>query len=438
VEKEMNAVGHSDTIDSSGVPGKNAVGLVDQLRGRIRELERENRELLSVQSAIALTASSLDLQFVLENVTWELARLLKVERCVIYDLSPDHRTLNHVAEYDSSGSAADAQSFELVEFPIRERVLAEKYAWQSVIEGPELDSAEKSYMIAEGIKTLLLIPLVFQESIVGLIEASDSQDQRVFSDRKVSLAQMLSTQVAAGIENARLYRRSEEEIVRRIEVEEQLRTSLEEKEVLLKEIHHRVKNNLQTVSSILNLQSRNIDNPVVLAVFRDSQARVRTMAMIHEKLYRSDDLNRINFAEYGHSLASYLIRSYQIPSRMVYLRMEPSQVRLSIDSAVPCGLIINELVTNSLKYAFPPDNPDQPATMTGKQRDEIHIALTPTSDEQLCLIVSDNGVGFPKEIDFRETQSLGLRLVMTLTDQLGGTISLANKDGTCWEIIFPA
>jgi two-component sensor histidine kinase len=432
---------NSTELDESGLhanAGESTTELLLQLRRQISQLEHENRELLSVQSAIAMIASSLDLQFVFENVTWELARLLKVERCVIYDSSPEHSVMQRVAKYDSQGALLSAGSFDLTEFPSRQRALAEKFTWQSVADAPELDRSEKAYMVNAGIKTILLLPLVFQERVVGLIEVSDCREQRVFSDREISLAQMLSTQIAAGIENARLYRRSEEEIARRLEVEEQLRKSLGEKEILLKEIHHRVKNNLQTVSSILNLQSRSISDPSVVAVFRDSQARVRTMAMIHEKLYRSDDLNRINFAEYGHSLATYLVRSYQVPSRPVFLKMEPSDVRLSIDSAVPCGLIINELVTNSLKYAFPPDDPELLARPAKGQKNEIHIALAPTQGQQLCLTVSDNGIGFPDAIDFRETSSLGLRLVTTLTDQLAGTIDLSNRGGTCFKIVFPA
>ena len=405
---------------------------------RETDLLRENRELLSIQSATALTASSLDLPFVLETFTWEMASLLKVERCVISEWDSDSNKVSAIAEYDSQGVDQGAESYDLADYPTRARALTEKFTWQLVADHPDLDPAELAHMNSTGIKTLLFLPLVFQERIVGLIEVSDSRTPRTFSDREISLAQMLSTQIAGAIENARLFRRSQEEIARRLEAEERVKTSLREKEVLLKEIHHRVKNNLQTVSSILNLQSRTVSDPAVQAIFRDSQARVRTMALIHEKLYRSVDLERINFTEYGRSLASYLIRSYQTPSSRVYLNIDRTDVRLDIDRAVPCGLIINELVTNSLKYAFPcePDSPRGGRTDGG--RDEIYINMVRLADQRLRLTVTDSGVGFPQDLDFRKTGTLGLRLVNTLVDQLEGTIDLSCKNGTRFEIIFPA
>ena len=410
---------------------------IDEYERREAALLQENRELLSIQSATALTASSLDLQFVLETVTWEMAGLLKVERCAIYEWEPESDLVSRIAEYDSQEPDGNAVSYNLADYPTRARALTEKFTWQLVANQPGLDPAELAYMNKAGIKTLLFLPLVFQERIVGLIEVSDGRVPRSFSDREISLAQMLSTQIAGAIENARLFRRSQEEIARRLAAEEKVTTSLREKEVLLKEIHHRVKNNLQTVSSILNLQSRTLSDPAVQAVFRDSQARVRTMALIHEKLYRSEDLNRISFAEYGHSLASYLIRSYQIPSRRVHLNVDRTDVLMDIDTAVPCGLIINELVTNSLKYAFPSD-PDSPEGRIDGTRDEIRITMVQQADQCLQLTVSDTGVGFPQDLDFRETGSLGLRLVNTLVDQLEGTIELSYRDGACFEITFPA
>ena len=410
---------------------------IDEYERREAALLQENRELLSIQSATALTASSLDLQFVLETVTWEMASLLKVERCAIFEWELESDLVSRIAEYDSQEPGENAVSYNLADYPTRARALTEKFTWQLVANQPDLDPIELAYMNKTGIKTLLFLPLVFQERIVGLIEVSDGRVPRSFSDREISLAQMLSTQIAGAIENARLFRRSQEEIARRLAAEEKVTTSLREKEVLLKEIHHRVKNNLQTVSSILNLQSRTLSDPAVQAVFRDSQARVRTMALIHEKLYRSEDLNRISFAEYGHSLASYLIRSYQIPSRRVYLNVDRTDVLLDIDTAVPCGLIINELVTNSLKYAFPSD-PDSPEGRIDGTRDEIRITMVQLADQCLQLTVSDTGVGFPQDLDFRETGSLGLRLVNTLVDQLEGTIELSYRDGACFEITFPA
>lgn len=207
--------------------------------------------------------------------------------------------------------------------------------------------------------------------------------------------------------------------------EDQIRESLKEKEVMLKEIHHRVKNNLQVVSSLLKLQAGYIKDDRTLEVFKESQNRVRAMALIHEKLYQSEDLAKTNFAEYIRSLVNDLFRSYSISSRAIALKLDVGDVRLSIDTAIPCGLIINELVSNSLKYAFSTTN-----------QGEIEIHLHSTEPDCYTLKVQDNGCGLPTDIDFRHTRSLGLQLVCSLVKQLHGTIELSNQAGAQFIISF--
>ncbi len=213
--------------------------------------------------------------------------------------------------------------------------------------------------------------------------------------------------------------------------EDQIRASLQEKEVMLKEIHHRVKNNLQVVSSLLKLQAGHIQDKRIIEVFKESQNRVSAMALIHEKLYQSEDLAKTHFSEYIHSLATALFRSYSANSRSIQLHLNVQDVRLSIDTAIPCGLIINELVSNSLKYAFPPGE-------TG----EIQIQLQADPSHELSeftryqLIVRDNGQGFPPDLDFRNTKSLGLQLVCTLIRQLRGEITLNAESGVQFTIAF--
>jgi PAS domain S-box-containing protein len=216
------------------------------------------------------------------------------------------------------------------------------------------------------------------------------------------------------------------DITERKRAEEQINASLKEKEVLLKEIHHRVKNNLQIISSLLSLQSGYTNNTDALELIKDSQNRVRSMALIHETLYRSKDLASINLADYVRMLTSNLFQSYRINSNTISLNINIHDVLFDINRAIPCGLIINELVSNSLKHAFP----------AGKEG-EIHIDLH-SDNNKLRLIISDTGVGFPKDLDFRNTGTLGLELVTTLTDQLKGTIELHSNGGTELKIIFPA
>ena len=215
------------------------------------------------------------------------------------------------------------------------------------------------------------------------------------------------------------------EITARKQAEEQIRASLREKEVLLKEIHHRVKNNLQVISSLLYLQSKKIKDKQTFEILQDSQNRVRSMALVHERLYQSKDLARVDFAEYARNLASYIFRSHGVNANVIKLKIKVDDVFLGIDMAVPCGLILNELVSNSLKHAFP-----------GGREGEIRIELRSDDDGQFTLMVSDNGVGIPKDLDFRNTESLGLQLVDTLVNQLEGTIELDRSGGTAFEITF--
>ncbi len=224
------------------------------------------------------------------------------------------------------------------------------------------------------------------------------------------------------------------DITERKQAEEKIKAALREKEVLLKEIHHRVKNNLQIISSLLYLQSRNIEDQQTLDMFIEGQNRVRSMALVHEKLYKSQDLARVDVAEYIRSLTGYLFQTYGVRVHDVTLKTVIDPVFLGVDTAIPCGLIINELVSNALKYAFPLS----PAAGTrGEQAPgEISIQLRVGADDLLTLTVQDNGVGFPAGVDYQNTESLGLRLVNTLVRQLDGTLELEQNSGTIFRITF--
>jgi PAS domain S-box-containing protein len=215
------------------------------------------------------------------------------------------------------------------------------------------------------------------------------------------------------------------DITARKQAEEDLRASLHEKEILLKEIHHRVKNNMQVISSLLSLQSRHLTDKAAIEMFRESQQRIRSMALVHEKLYQSKDLSRIDFSKYIESLIMFLFHSYRVNSDLVRMKTEVRDILLDINSAIPCGLIINELVMNALKHAFP-----------GGRKGEIIISLQPSGDGRFILSVSDNGVGFPAGLDFHKTETLGMQLVTMLVDQLDGTISLEREPGTRFEVVF--
>lgn len=219
------------------------------------------------------------------------------------------------------------------------------------------------------------------------------------------------------------------DMTERKQSENQVKESLHEKEVLLKEIHHRVKNNMQVISSLLNIQSGKLKGRPEAEVFNESRNRITAMALVHEKLYRSDSLARIEFSDYIKSLVNSLFTFYGKSTRNISVTVHADSIFLGIDTAIPCGLIINELVSNSMKYAFPDD-----------RNGEISIRMEDISSAARWdyeLTVSDNGTGIPEDMDIRVTASLGLQLVTNLTEhQLQGTVELLRNGGTEFRIHF--
>ncbi len=215
------------------------------------------------------------------------------------------------------------------------------------------------------------------------------------------------------------------DITERRQAEEALRLSLREKEAMLKEIHHRVKNNLQVIASLVDLQTDALADPALQVLFHDVRDRVRSMALVHEKLYQSESLARVEFADYARTLLAYLAHSHAPPGTDVALKMELQPVSLSVKTAVPCGLILNELVTNAFKHAFP-----------GRTRGEVTVALGTAPDGRVFLRASDDGVGLPQGMDWRQSRSLGLRLIDLLAGQLQATIDVSSDGGTRFQIAF--
>jgi two-component sensor histidine kinase len=207
--------------------------------------------------------------------------------------------------------------------------------------------------------------------------------------------------------------------------EEQLRTSLHEKEVLLREIHHRVKNNLQIIVSLLYLQANKTDDPGFSEALMESQTRVRSMALIHEKLYQSDNLSSIDFEGYLKNLVANLMVSYGVDRSRVKVTIAVDSLPMTINTAIPLGLIMNELVSNTLKYAFPQGNSGEVSIRGSMEGDTIHIC------------VRDNGRGIPESFDWKHADSLGLSLVQMLIRQLKGTIELSRNAGTEFTISVP-
>ncbi len=211
-----------------------------------------------------------------------------------------------------------------------------------------------------------------------------------------------------------------------MQANEQISAALREKEVLLREVHHRVKNNMQVISSLLDTQCIHAEDERTLKLFRESRDRVRAMSLVHEKLYQSDNLSDIGFKAYLDDLTNTLFKSYEISNNRIRLKTDIEDISLGIDIAIPCGLILNELISNSLKYAFPED-----------RSGEIRISLCSGEDDEIELTVSDNGVGIPEDSDINNSSSLGLKLVRGFAEhQLDGELELNRDRGTEFIIKF--
>ena len=217
------------------------------------------------------------------------------------------------------------------------------------------------------------------------------------------------------------------DVTRRQQAQAEILSSLHEKEVLLREIHHRVKNNLQIVTSLLDLQAGQVGGEATRQRFEECRNRVRSIALIHEQLYRGHDQTGLDVREYLKLLTEQVLRAHGVAGNRIGLELKVGVTHLDVDTAVPCGLIVNELMTNALKYAFPDGR-------TGR----IAVSLDREGGEVLRLTVGDDGVGFPDDVDFRASPSLGLRLVDSLVTQLRGRLDLEPANGSLFTVTFPA
>lgn len=262
--------------------------------------------------------------------------------------------------------------------------------------------------LARGLPSMEVIPLRQEGKITGWLE--------VYA---FPLLDSSSGQTSGVIEYIR-------DITARKEAEDRLKESLREKDILLRELHHRVKNNMQVISSLLNLQANHITDPVAKEMFRETQRRIRSMALVHEQLYQSANLSQINFASYLAHLSSHLFQACGVSTHRVRLNLQTEELFLDVNTAIPLGMIFNELMTNSLKHAFP-DN----------REGEIKVSLRRYDRERALLEIADNGVGLPKGFKLEESVSLGLQIVQTLCHQIKAHIELDQTKGTAFKIIFP-
>jgi two-component sensor histidine kinase len=271
---------------------------------------------------------------------------------------------------------------------------------------------DREWAAQNDIRSFSVYPLIVEEHLVGVMEMFTTSP---LTEDVFDTLESVANEIALGVQHKL--------------IEWKIKDSLREKEVLLREIHHRVKNNMQVISSLLNFQTRYINDKQYITILNESQNRIKSMALIHEKLYRSTDLSNIDFHDYVTSLANDLFKFYVIDTRKITLNLDISEIAFEIDTAIPCGLLINELLSNALKHAFP----------DGREG-EISISLKKKGSEgglEYELTAKDNGVGIPEDLDIATTNSLGLQLISSLAEhQLQGKMDLQRTGGTAFHISF--
>ena len=381
-------------------------------RKRVEERERVITQGLRavVESADELLGYG-DLDTIYRRAV-ELAReKLKVERCAIFLLDPSKEHLWGTYGTDIQGNTTDERWLRISAALHTEKFKTGGPKWhthlenqQTTIENKQLRVIGIGWAVTTVIRTTTGPLGVFINDAAISGAALDEATQESLAIYCSLLGQIIEGKLA----------------------EKAIQESLREKEVLIKEVHHRVKNNMQVIVSMLNLQSAQVNDEKMLALLRESQNRVRSMALVHEKLYRSANLEQIDFHDYAHRLVSTLFHSYSPRASTIDLKIDIGDIVLSIDAAIPCGLIINELVSNALKHAFP----DQRAG-------EVIISLRRLTPHTLELVVENNGVTFPPSIDFRRTETLGMQLMLSLVKQLNGEVEMHRlSPGTRFVIRF--
>lgn len=449
----------------------------------MRKLDQQQEQQRLIATIALRIRQFLHLDNVLKTAVEEIRNFLKTDRVFVYKLDPN-MTGRVVAE--SVDYSYKSLLNKIIEDGYFNEAYGKYYPEESSIAIDDIYKANLSECHQQmleyfEVRATIIVPIIFyshphqvdngnslftksqtsENPLWGLLIADSCRVPRKWQKSEIELLEQLSVQLAIAIQQAELYQNLQifnaqleakveertlelkQSIDERTKAEfalvqlnqglelrvkertEQIRCSLEEKETLLKEIHHRVKNNLQIISSLLRMQCRRGLDEGTLVLFQESQNRLQSMALIHEQLYQSPDLSQIDFGEYVRKLTDNLFRSYGVSQKTIGIKIETNNIKLALDIAIPCGLLINELVSNSLKYAFPDDN-----------KGKINILLKSINETNIILTVSDTGIGIPDTLNWQNSNSLGLRIVHNLTRQLKGNIILKRNYGTTFDINF--
>ncbi|MEH1867272.1 MAG: histidine kinase dimerization/phosphoacceptor domain -containing protein [Nostoc sp.] len=377
---------------------------------------------------------SLNLQDILNATVQEVRDLLGADRVVVYQfdsemigtimaesVEPGWRVSLGVEIYDTCFQTGKGAEY----YQVNKRAIANIYE-------AGLTDCHIRLLEQFEVKANLVVPILLEVSsqnpgshLWGLLVAHQCSGFREWKKNQLDLLDQVTVQLAIAIQQSSIFEQAQTELVQRQKAQVKLKNALAEKEVLLKEVHHRVKNNLQIVSSLLQLQSQTLKDPEAIKVLRESQNRIESISLIHKNLYTSANIGQIDVADYINNLAASLLISYQILPDRITLETDIDSVNLNVDQAIACGLVINELISNALKHAFP-----------NQQVGTISIALR-NINNSIEMTIQDNGIGLPDNLDWTNTDSLGLSLVYDLvTEQLEGNITLERNHGTGFKIKF--
>lgn len=377
---------------------------------------------------------SLNLQDILNATVQEVRDLLGVDRVVVYQFNPEMIGTIVAESVERGWTASLGVQIHDTCFQVGagvEYYQRRKRAIANIYEAGLTDCHIRLLEQFE-VKANLVVPILLEVSsqnpgshLWGLLIAHQCSGLREWEENQLDLLDELTVQLAIAIQQSSILEQAQTELVQRQNAQVKLKNALAEKEVLLKEVHHRVKNNLQIVSSLLQLQSQTLKDPEAIKALRESQNRIESISLIHKNLYTSANIGQIDVADYIENLAASLLFSYQIYPGKIALETDIDSVSLNVDQAIACGLVINELISNALKHAFP-----------NQEVGTISIALRNVGNN-IEMIIRDNGIGLPDNLDWTTTDSLGLSLVYDLvTEQLEGCITLERNHGTVFKIQF--
>ncbi len=411
-----------------------------------RELSKKKRYEEIISAVTRSVHQTLDLQKVIESAVVEISKNIEsAENVGIYLVEEDEAVLRSYSGFHDEF----IKQVNRIPYP-------KGFIWRTIIDGKPIycPDVDQDTVIGPkgrkaGTKSYVSMPIYFEGKTIGAIGISSFLKKSAFTEVELKLLEIVAQQIELAINNAaqaealresnllleaKVSERTKEltktntelrtEITKRKKVERQLKSSLKDKEVLLKEVYHRVKNNLQVISSLLELQSDFIEDEKVVKMLAETQDRIISMAFIHEQLYESNDMATLDFDEYITTLVSNFVDSYGISTKDIKISTNICKTELSIDRAIPCGLLINEILSNCLKHAFP------------DKRGEISIK-TSTDARNCTLRIKDNGIGLPENFDIKKSETLGFQLITALIQQLGGYIAVAAQPGTEFKIVFP-